>query len=284
MIWLPVLTLFVGLARTLSIKAFLTRSRIPEAEYLTSTTFLAGLMAAFVSWRAGVLPELTELVEEPIWLLVSAAYTVVATVAVWLFYRGFREESLTRYQLAELLSPICILLFAGIIFPEERDLRLYAVAGLALVAFAIGHLSGQRFRFQHGERILILVAILYGFEAVFERLLIGQFSSLTVFLIRQIGLVTALTLVLGFHLHEHLFSKRFWGVLFASVLGFGYAMALFESYRYVGVTASNVIFLAGPVLLSAWASRVGGEREPLRIYAAGTVILAAIAYTVFLVQ
>lgn len=284
MIWLPILATLLVVSRAIYTKSFLVSSRISAAEFITNTTILATLIALPFAWRSGTITELATLVAEPRWWPIICAYILISTISIWQFHRGFREASLTRYQLTELLSPFFILAFVGVIFPVERDLRLYVLAALALIIFGFAHFSHRQFRFQHAERLLLLVAVLYGIEAVFERMLLVEFTPLAVFLARQVGLSITLTVLFGFHLHQHIFHRRFWGTLIASVIGFVYLVALFESYRAVGVTVTTLILLAGPVLLSTWAHHFRAERESVRVYVAGLLIMAAVGFAVFLLK
>lgn len=284
MIWLPIATAVLSAVGILGRKLLFLKTRIPMHEFLTTASLLHAGLAILIAWTVLDLPisHFAPLVRTP-GLLVTGAYVAIAAVSLYLFYLGFREETVGRYDLAAVLDPLFIFIVAGLVFPAERDLRIYLAAGLALGVFALVHLHGRRLQFEHGERILLLASFLFGIEATLERLLLESISPFELYLVRAVALAAVFTLMFGFHFHKHILSRRFLWILGIVIVGFLYTLGLFMGYATFGVTVTNLVLLLGPVLIYLYAYLVLREHQTWKIALAGGVILATVAYALWLI-
>jgi len=257
---------------------------MPTHEFLTiSSLVVATLGLATASLYPDFDPQSFLVLFESRQLLIAAAYVVVSVISLTIFYQAFREESVGRYELAAILDPLFIFVAAGLAFPAERDLRIYIAAAIALTAFGFAHLHGKRVQFQHGERLLLMVSVLFAIEAVFERLLLESFVPIELFVLRTVAVAVIFTLMHGIHIHKHIFSSRFVGTVGLGVISYIYTNLLFTSYQSLGVTVTNMVLLAGPILMYALARLFFKERLTWKMTLAGAVILATVAYTLWIV-
>lgn len=279
-IWIPILTVILGVANTIYSKNFLTKSKIPYKKHLVYTFIWLTILTLPLALIDGNVDLAQAFAFKNLVLLLGVV--ILALLANWWLLNGFRKENLVRYDLVVILQPLVIIAAAALFLPEERDLRIWMVAVISTLALGFAHLRRQHISFDAGEKILFLGIFAWGLHEVLARLLLEVYSPAIFYFVRTA--ILTIIFMLAFRVPLPKFNHYHnTGTFIGAALSVGSILLLYYSYQIFGVTLTNAIGLLSPVLIYVAAVKIFGVREPWRMAVATLVILASLLYLILFV-
>jgi drug/metabolite transporter (DMT)-like permease len=194
------------------------------------------------------------------WLLLISIGMVIATNLI--FYRALDSDYLGEIQTLDLLHYIPIIIFAGIIFADERKFGVLVPALVASLAVAWSHWGHRHFKIaKHTLPFLVWSLSAAPVGASISKVLLASWNPISLELVRS-GAV-ALVLGLLFAKHAQKVSPKVFSLLLATNILTSIAWILFYfSYQRSGIVYTILIFSLQPLLV--YLASVVLLKEPLR--------------------
>ncbi len=281
MIWIPFLATALYTVSTVQRKLFLRTSRIPFSAFFPSILLLMALMGAIVApldWRIDAAQAFA-----PLPVLAFLCAVVLGVYWFEAFYGALREESLSRYDLLLVLEPLAVMAAVSLVFPQERDPRVWCAGLIACGALYLGHRNHRRVTFDRGERKLLLAILLSTVLVVIERYLLTMYSALAFNALYAAGIAWLFAFRYGAGAYRT-------GIRFARELAVtaffivSNSVLYFYSYQALGVTVTTLVMLLEPVAVAVIAFAILKEPVKPKLLAAGIVVLAVVAATLWIVR
>lgn len=280
MLWLPFAATALYAWSVVQRKQFLKTSRIPFEIFFPSTLMLIALMSVLVApldWHVDPVRAY-----EP--LAISLLVIAIVLGVFWFehFYRALREESLSRYDLLVVLEPIAAIALVSIVFPAERDVRIWIAGAVACMALYLGHRNHRVVRFDHGERNLLLAIGLSAIIVLIQRYLLTIYSPLALNAMYMCGVAWLFAFKYGIDWYRQ-GVRLFPGLLLTALLIVSNSVLYLYSYKALGVTVTTLVMLLEPIAVGLIAYRLYKEPVKPKLLGAGLVVLATVIYAVWLV-
>lgn len=280
MLWLPFLATAIYTVSLAQRKLFLRSTRLPFAEFFPALLFVLALIALALLPLVGGTVDMN-LVFQPLYL--GAALMMIVLGVLWyeFLYRGLREEQLARFDMLMVCEPLAVILGVALVFPAERDPRIFFGALIACAALAWGHRNHHRITFERGERLLLVAIGMSALIVIVERFLLVAYSPIALNALYAVGIWLAFTVRYGLVFP----SRALWPGFLLTAAGIAANSVLFfYSYRIYGVTLTTLILMLEPVGLAAIAFFYLKEPVKPKLLVAGGIVLAVVIATLLLVR
>ena len=215
-------------------------------------------------------------------LLVSSSVMMLGIVALavvgnLLYYWGLEHEKISEIEPFLLFTPLVTILIASAFYANERIWPVYVTAVIASIVLGWAHLKRKHLAFRLGLVVILVYALVNGFEVVITRHLLDIYNPFTLYLLRSTGILVLLSLVaapkFGW-LKLHHFAMM--GILGA--LAVGSVVATYAAFQLRGVSETIFVFTLGPVLVYLLSVVFLKERWQRKNIIASVIILALVAW------
>jgi len=215
-------------------------------------------------------------------LLVSSSVMMLGIVALavvgnLLYYWGLEHEKISEIEPFLLFTPLVTILIASAFYANERIWPVYVTAVIASIVLGWAHLKRKHLAFRLGLVVILVYALVNGFEVVITRHLLDIYNPFTLYLLRSTGILVLLSLVaapkFGW-LKLHHFAMM--GILGA--LAVGSVVATYAAFQLRGVSETIFVFTLGPVLVYLLSVVFLQERWQRKNIIASVIILALVAW------
>lgn len=191
---------------------------------------------------------------------------------------GLNATSAANASLLNNFEIVATSLIALLIFKEAISPRLWlAIALVSVASFLLGLEDAQSLKFSKGSLLVILAAVLWGFENNCTRMLSAK-DPLQIVIIKGLGSGTGsfiIAMVLGQKIPDAA------SVLWALLLGFAaYGLSIYlyvSAQRYLGAAKTSAYYAFAPFMGSALSFAIFAQR-PTAIFLAALSIMALGAY------
>ena len=181
--------------------------------------------------------------------LILYATLGIATVTNLLFYRALAHDHLSEMQTVSLIAQAPIIITAGVLFTDERNLALIIPALIASLALVWSHWEGHRLVFKRGTLPYILwILVTAPLMAAWAKVLLTHWHPITLITIRH-GIMA---LVLGpwYFARKTPVPRRAWTfLLLTNVLSAVASILYFTSYQRLGIIYTVLLFSLEPLLV-----------------------------------
>lgn len=200
-----------------------------------------------------------------------------------LYYHAQREETLSRYDMLALVDPLTTLSLISILYPAERDPRIWAATGLACLVLYVGHKNHHTVQFDQGERWLLTAIGIGAVIVSIQRYLLSFYSEPALNALYTTGIASLFLwrYGLGWLRTAYRFRREF---LLTAALIVSNSVLFLYSYQRFGVTLTTMISLLQPVLVAFVAYFILKEPVKPKLLVAGSAVLLIVMVTVAIVH
>lgn len=179
-------------------------------------------------------------------LLISVGMTIVTNL---IFYRALDDDKLGEIQTLDLLHAIPIIIFASIIFADERNFLVIVPALVASFAVIWSHWEHHHFKIaKHTLPFLVWSLAAAPIGASISKILLANWNPVSLELVRS----GAVALILGplFVRYAQKISFKAFSLLLATNILTSIAWILFYfSYQRLGIIYTILVFSLQPLLI-----------------------------------
>ncbi|MBI2175679.1 MAG: EamA family transporter [Parcubacteria group bacterium] len=179
-------------------------------------------------------------------LLISVGMTIVTNL---IFYRALDDDKLGEIQTLDLLHAIPIIIFASIIFADERNFLVIVPALVASSAVIWSHWEHHHFKIaKHTLPFLVWSLAAAPIGASISKILLANWNPVSLELVRS----GAVALILGplFVRYAQKISFKAFSLLLATNILTSIAWILFYfSYQRLGIIYTILVFSLQPLLI-----------------------------------
>lgn len=209
-----------------------------------------------------------------LWLiLISIALSIIINL---IFYRALDDDLLSEIQTIDLLKNIPLIILAGFIFTDERNLVIVFLAFIASLAVIFSHWEKDHFQIAKNTLPFLLCAItLSPLRAVITKELLTIWNPISLELVYS----GAMALILGplfFRHYQKISAKAFSLLILTNVLTSVAWILYYFSYQISGIIYTVLLFSLQPILVYFAAIIFLKESFQRRKFIAFLVILAVI--------
>ena len=209
------------------------------------------------------------------WLLLISIG--MATITNLMFYRALDDDGLGEIQTFDLLHNIPIIIFASVIFSDERNFIVIIPALVASLAVIWSHWEkGHPFVRKKTRPYLLWILIIGPLEAAAFKEILAIWDPISLQFVRELIIVP----ILGFMYADTLrrVSPKSFGAIFftGAILTLG-SILFFVSYAKLGVIYTTLIFTLQPLLTYLGALLLLKEKFYRKKFIAFLIVLISIA-------
>ncbi len=214
-------------------------------------------------------------------LIIILAVAIVASIRNALFYYGLIREGISEIEPFMAFVPLLTILFAGIVYPDERNITIFILALVAGLALILTHIEKKHFVLDRGLVPIVAAVLLEALENNLAKELLTSYSPLALY-----GVRTALIFVVLFVFFRPIVkrgaSRDLWKLLAVSFLWVVGMMAFYYSYQIFGVVYTSLILMPTPFLAILYSHFFLKEKKiRMRNILGLVVVLICVAIALF---
>jgi drug/metabolite transporter (DMT)-like permease len=277
---MPVNVLFPIIAAVLQASSFTLDKVVLSAKRVTFRTYTGVSFPLIFLITLGIFfifkPPLSfDLLAGNLWWLLGLSI-IFSIITNLIFYRALDNDRLGEIQTIDLLGDLPVIIFAALIFTDERNVAVIFPALLAFSAIIWSHWEHNHFKIaKRTLPFLIWVLAIAPFGAAISKTLLAAWNPISLELVRS----GAVALILGslFWRQIKSVSSRAFLLLLITNLFTSIAWILFYfGYQRLGVVHTTLLFFLQPMLV--YLSSLVFLREPFhrKKFIAFLIVLAAI--------
>lgn len=276
-----ILPILASISRALEIivdKDILSRQKTDFRNYLIGTFLLIlvvavalGIFLGRISSNFFTLPYLLAFVG------------IVATAVGWnaIFYRAIQHEKLTDAEPIILATPLAVILIGVIFLPSERKWSYVILGIIAALSVIAAYFRKRHLRFNLYSLALIGYVLLFGFEALFTKVVLTNINGFALYPIRVFFVMIILALVLRPPLKKA--NNLNWlSFAIVAIIANVYYLFLYLSYAHFGITITALFTVIQPVLIYLASLFFFKEKFNWRNIVAAVVVLFCVIYAQFI--
>lgn len=196
-----------------------------------------------------------------------------------LFYYALSGEKVSRVQPIAMLVPVFSIAMATLVFPDERNWPVVAIAVFAAFVLAISRIERHHLVINKYSLAMLGFVLVISIQALFAKALLEVFSPVAFYTIR----VGILTFLFALFLRPNLKvfgKKRTSAVFWLSLLITAQMLSWFFAIEQIGIVQSSLIFLLGPVLTLVASRFYLKEKISKKAIIANTVIVICVVASI----
>jgi len=208
------------------------------------------------------------------WLILLSIFLIIGSNII--FYRALKSDLLSEIQTIELLREIPLIIFAAIIFADERNLLIVALALIATTSVIWSHWENGHFKIKKKTFLFLLWTILITpFAGIISKILLEIWNPISLGLIRN-GIIAIIFIPLFFKNIKSLSQKTIPFLLLTNLLTTIAWILYFFSYQILGIIQTVLIFSLQPLLVYFTSVFLLKEKFQWKKSIAFVIILSAI--------
>ena len=191
-------------------------------------------------------------------------------------------EKVTNLEPAKILEPLFVILLA-IIFSfffdglYERNFNIIIPALIAASALVFSHIKKYHLEFNKYFVAAIFGSFFFALELVISRLILDYYSPVTFYFFRCLSILVLSILIFRPKINSTS-GKVKWQILGVGAIWFVYRVAMYYGYIHLGVMATTLVILLGPIFVYLFAWKFLKEKLSWRNIVAALVIIGCILY------
>ena len=206
-------------------------------------------------------------------IIISIAITIASNL---IFYNALKKDFLSEIQTIELLKNFPLIIFAALIFPDERNYITIVLAIISAAAIAWSHHEKKRFRISHTTVILLLWNLFISpFRGIISKALLETWNPITLQLVTD-GLIGLILFAAFFKTIKKTPKGAIPYLIITNILTSIAWILYYYSYQASGIVYTVLIFSLQPILVYLASLIFFKEKFNYKKFASFIIILAAI--------
>ncbi|MFC1686474.1 EamA family transporter [Patescibacteria group bacterium] len=208
---------------------------------------------------------------------------VIAAAIGWnaIFYRAIQHEKLTDVEPIILAAPIVVIGISAIFIPGERKWQYIVLGAIAVLSIIFAHFRKRHLKFNQYSLSLIGYTFLFGFEALFLKIVLANCNAFALYPIRVLVMTIALALIFKPQLKK-LTKKNWLSLLLVGLVANAYHLTLYLSYDYYGIAITSLFSILKPVIIYFASLFFFKEKFYWRNIVAAAIVVACVIYAQFI--
>lgn len=217
------------------------------------------------------------------WGYLLAFLGVIAAAVGWnsIFYRAIQHQKLSEVEPIILATPIITILISATFIPEERKWGYVILGVIASLSIIAAHFHKRHLNFNRYSLFLIGYTFLFGFEALFLKVVLANCNAFALYPIRVAFVLAILAIIFRPSLKKTT-TKNWFSFIGVAVIANAYHILIYLSYDYYGVVATALVTILQPVLVYFASIFLFKEKFNWRSVAAAVVVVACVIATQFI--
>jgi len=226
-------------------KVILSQEQVPIKRFIpllfALLAFFTILVLPFDNWVS---------LEAITWPIIGYYFLMITLAFVWniLYYRAVKQKTVQEFEPILMLSPLVVILLAPIIYPNERNWAIIAIALIAGLVLILSNLDRGHIKLSAVSIGLIVCIFLMSFEVIVIRQLLDYFSPASLYFSR----CSILFLLFLAYYQSNLIKIKpvaIFGVVITSLLGVMQMIARFYGYQSIGIVFTTLVMSLSPALV-----------------------------------
>lgn len=205
-----------------------------------------------------------------------------SAIANLLIFYAMKWEKMTEIEPLRLFQPLLVIIFAYIFYSSERQIGLHLLIASLIAASALifSHIKREHFSLNKYAIATLVGSLLFAIELAASNLILKYYSSLSFYFIRCSIIFIAIFIFLK--PKPNSIDKKSWFYMtVASVIWIVYRMLLYFGYSNYGVIFTTLLFILAPVFIYLFSYIYLKERPSKRNIISAIIIVACVAYAIF---
>ncbi|MFA4930341.1 MAG: DMT family transporter [Patescibacteria group bacterium] len=206
-----------------------------------------------------------------------AAMLLLACTWNYFYYSCLQKDTLAEFQLMTIVQPLLTIFLGMLVFPDERNEKVFIVTIVAGFILIASHLDRWRLENVNVTVPLLISIFLAAVESLYHKELLVIYSPAALYFTRTLFIAIIFFLANPSHLKK-VNQKNLWQtfiIAFFAVL----AMVLsFYGYQQLGLAKTNIILLLYPIGTTIISVYILKERIKKRKLVAFALIVLCIIY------
>jgi len=208
------------------------------------------------------------------WILVVSIFLIIGTNII--FYRALKSDLLSEIQTIELLKEIPLIIFAAIIFSDERNLLVIFLTLIATGSIIWSHWENNHFKIKRKTLpFLLLTLFVSPFSGIIAKILLEIWNPISLELIRS-GVIALILTPLFYKNIKTINKKTIPFLLLTNLLTTTAWILYFFSFQIFGIIQTVLIFSLQPTLVYFSSVFFLKEKFHWKKFSAFIIILIAI--------
>ena len=208
---------------------------------------------------------------------------VLSTINNLLFYRALDEDTLGEMQIIRLVRNIPIILFAGIIFTDERNLFVILPAMIASVVVIWSHWEHHHFELAKKTKLFVIWSLIYApIGAAIIKSILVLWNPISLELIRSGAIALFLVPLFFGSIIKNISPKAFLLLIGTNILTAIAWILFYFSYQHSGIIYTTLVFSLQPLLVYLASLILLKEKLQPKKALAFVVVLVSIAVAQFI--
>lgn len=201
---------------------------------------------------------------------------VIVLISNLLYYKSLDKDLLEELQIISLVSNVPAIVFTSIIFTDERNYKIIALAILASLAILWSHWERKHFRIKK-DTLIFLVWVLIGapLGTPIAKELLRVWHPISLLLVRD-GIAALIFGLVYFRYEKKIELKPALLLIFINALSTAAFIFLWMGYQKIGVVYTVLVFSLQPLLVYISSVILLKEKFQLKKALAFLVILISI--------
>ncbi len=214
-----------------------------------------------------------------LWLILISILLLIGSNII--FYRALKSDLLSEMQTLSLLREIPLIIFAAVIFSDERNLLIIALALIATTSIIWSHWENGHFKIKKKTFPFLLWTITIApFIGIISKILLEIWNPISLGLIRD-GAIALILVPLFFKNIKSVSKKTFSFLLLTNLITTIAWILYFFSYQIIGIVQTVLIFSLQPFLVYFTSIFFLKEKFHRKKFIAFIIILVAIIISQF---
>ncbi|MDD4353245.1 MAG: EamA family transporter, partial [Candidatus Nanoarchaeia archaeon] len=209
-------------------------------------------------------------------IILSISITIASNL---IFYNALKKDFLGEIQIIELLKNFPLIIFAALIFPDERNYVNIILSLLAAGAVAWSHYEKKSFKITQATVILLLWNLIASpFRGIISKSLLEVWNPISLQLIID-GAISIVLLLLFYKKIKKLPKKAMPYLIITNILTSIAWVLYYYSYQASGIIYTVLIFSLQPILVYVASLIFFKEKFNYKKFTAFVIILISIIIT-----
>ncbi|MBI2448194.1 EamA family transporter [Candidatus Microgenomates bacterium] len=228
-------------------KKIFSRNKASYRAYLAYGFLFVFLVTVLFGFLWPNLWSINQVAYSSVMLIIILAVAIIASIRNALFYYGLIREGISEIEPFMAFVPLLTILFAGIVYPDERNLFIFILAIVAALALVLTHIEKKHFVLDRGLVPIVAAVLLEALENNLAKELLTAYSPLALYGVRT-ALIFAVLFIFFRPIVKKGAGRDLWKLMIVSFLWVAGMMAFYYSYQIFGVVYTSLILMPTPFL------------------------------------
>lgn len=210
----------------------------------------------------------------PFFICLMFLVVLIACFRNMLYYYTFQRQGLTEIEPFMSIVPLLTILIAGVVYPNETNIRVFALAVIAALALVFSHIKRKHIVLNRALLPILAVIFLEAIENNLVRELLRNYSPVAMYMVRTFFISIVLLLFLRPNFKK-VHKSEFINLAIISALWVIVMIFQYYAYQTVGVVYTSLILMLAPLLIVIGSRVILKEKKISRANIIALIIVLA---------